>query len=113
MTDALEARLTEVERKVDNLVEVCSAVADDTLRVCFILDELHRVGSAPPLPWPVATALVELHHAMQAEKDGMKDAEGVEASQRVVQLKQEVLRLREEYQQSLKRGVASEVRPSG
>lgn len=91
-------RLNELERKVAGLTEVCAAVADETLRVCFVFDEMARVGLLPTLPWNVATALVELHHAMQAAKEGLTDGTGVLASQRVDELKAEVARLRDEYQ---------------
>lgn len=98
--DALERenRISELERKVTTLTEVCAAVADDTLRVCFVFDEMARVGLLPALPWDVATALVELHHAMQAAKEGLTDGSGVLASQRVEELKADVARLRDEYQ---------------
>jgi hypothetical protein len=97
----LAENLAEVERKVQSLVEVCQAVADDTLRMCFILDELNRVGVLPTLPWNVATALVELHHAMQAEKNGDKDLGGVPMAERIEDLKREILFLRGEFQRSL------------
>lgn len=99
--DTVEARLTEVERKVESLVEVCAAVADDTLRMCLALDELHRVGKLPAVPWDVATAQVELHHAIQAAKQDLTDAQGVAASKRVEELRLEVARLREVYRASL------------
>jgi len=104
----LESRLTEVERRVQNLVEVCSAVADDTLRMCFVLDELTRVGRLPTLPWDVATMLVELHHAMQAAKDELTEKDGETAAQKVEALKAEVTRLRELYRTSLQLGVGDE-----
>lgn len=91
-------RLNDLERKVASLQEVCAAVADDTLRVCFVFDEMARVGLLPALPWDVATGLVELHHAMQAAKEGLTDGAGVLASQRVEELKADVARLRDEYQ---------------
>jgi predicted AAA+ superfamily ATPase len=95
--DMVKARLDETERRVENLVEVCGAIADDTLRVCFVLDELHRAGQIPVLPWDVATAMVELHHAIQALKGGMDGEGGVDPKQRVEDLKAEVVKLREEY----------------
>lgn len=104
----LESRLTEVERRVQNLVEVCSAVADDTLRMCFVLDELTRAGRLPMLPWEVATMLVELHHAMQAAKEDLTEKDGETAAQKVEALKAEVMRLRELYRTSLQLGVADE-----
>lgn len=102
MSDPLD-RIEALERKVDGLTEVCAAVADDTLRVCFVFDEMARVGLLPTLPWEVATALVELHHAMQAEKASMVDGSGVLAAQRVEELKVQVTRLREEYQKTWNR----------
>ncbi len=104
----LENRVKAVEEKVEKLVEVCSAVADDTLRVCFVLDELTRAGQLPNLPWNVATMLVELHHAMQAQKNGMTDEGGESVAQRVEDLKAEVLRLRSEYQAPFQLGAANE-----
>lgn len=100
----IEDRLFELERRTQSLVEVCAAVADDTLRMCFILDELHRVGKMPPMPWDVATALVELHHAISAAKDDLKDEDGVTAAQRVEELKGDVTRLRSAYKESLMEG---------
>lgn len=97
----LATSLAETDRKVDNLVTVCSAVADDTLRMCFILDELNRVGVMPTLPWDLATVLVELHHAMQAEKNGDKDLDGTPMANRIAELKRDILFLRGEYQRSL------------
>lgn len=92
-----DGRLNDLERRVTALTEVCAAVADDTLRVCFVFDEMARVGLLPALPWDVATGLVELHHAMQAAKEGLTDGAGVLASQRVDELKADVSRLRDEY----------------
>lgn len=108
MSNDVEARLTEVERRVQNLVEVCAAVADDTLRMCFVLDELARANLLPSLPWEVATMLVELHHAMLATKEELTEKDGETASQKVEAIKAEVRRLREHYQTSLKLGVAHE-----
>jgi hypothetical protein len=109
----LEARLAEVERKVDNLVSVCQAVADDTLRICFILDELYRVGAVPTPPWNVATAMVELHHAQQAQKSGDTDAGGMPIAERIAELKQEILFLREDYHRSvIASGESHETQPT-
>ena len=99
-----EERLDEIDRKIGSLVEVSSAIADDTLRVCFVLDELTRVEKLPPLPWDVATALVELHHATHAAKNGMEDGGGGDLKARVESLKKDVLRLREDYRNSLEGG---------
>lgn len=93
----VEDRLSDLERKVDGLLEVCAAVADDTLRVCFVLDELSQEGKLPTLPWDVATALVELHHATQAAKSSLVDGSGVLSSQRVEELKAHLTALREQY----------------
>jgi hypothetical protein len=109
----IEDRLNELDRKVLNLVDVCSAVADDTLRLCFIFDEMNRVGVLPPLPWELATSLVELHHAMQAEKAGDQDGCGVPIVERISTLKHEILSLRNEYQKSLKETPPSEEQPTG
>lgn len=101
--EEIEPRLKAIEERLEKLVEVCSAVADDTLRVCFILDELMRAGQLPNLPWDVATMLVELHHAMQAQKNGMTE-DGGSLSQRIEGIKAEVLRMRDVYQASLETG---------
>jgi hypothetical protein len=100
MTRSIEERLDEMERQVKNLVEGYGAIADDTLRVCFILDEVARVGHLPKLPWDIATMLVELHHAMEAERAGLSESEGQSAKQRVEDIKRMVVELREEYQKS-------------
>jgi hypothetical protein len=101
MTDDIETRLAEVERKVQSLVEVCAAVADDTLRMCFVLDEMSRIGKLPPVPWDVATMMVELHHAQQAAKEGLETDEGVSAAQQVERLQAEVVKLREVYRHAI------------
>lgn len=108
MSEDMGDRLTEVERRVQNLVEVCAAVADDTLRMCFVLDELALAGHLPTLPWETATMLVELHHAMLAAKEKLTEKDGETAAKKVEAIKAEVLRLREHYQTSLKLGVAHE-----
>lgn len=97
----MEARFAALEQRVQNLVEVCAAVADDTLRVCFVMDELTRAGQLPNLPWETATMLVELHHAMQAAKDGLTEGGGESAAQKVEAIKSEVLRLRAVYRASI------------
>jgi hypothetical protein len=104
MSDEIQERLSEVERKANGLVDVCAAVADDTLRMCFVLDELHRAGFLPELPWNVATVLVELHHAMRAANEGLEDEEGIPASQRVEELRKEILELRRAYAATVKGG---------
>lgn len=102
MTNSVESRIIEIENKVSNLVEVCAAVADDTLRMCFVLDELKRAGQLAPLPWEVATLLVELHHAIEAQKRGATPEGGEDLSKRVEAIKSEVKKLREEYLFSLR-----------
>jgi archaellum component FlaC len=102
VSEELEARLAKVERKVDSLLKVYSAIADDTLRVCFAIDEIHRVSRGEPLPWDIATALVELHHAQQAAAEGSVDADGTPASQRVEEIKEEIQHLRDEYRKMVK-----------
>jgi hypothetical protein len=100
----MDKRLREVERKVDTLVKVYSAIADDTLRVCFVIDEIHRVGRGEPLPWDIATAHVELHHAQRAAAEGKQDEGGVPAAQRVEDIKREIERLRDEYRAMVRGG---------
>jgi hypothetical protein len=111
--DDFDTRLAEVERRVQNLVEVCGAVADDTLRMCFVLDEMHRAGMLPAMPWNVATLMVELHHAQQAEKNGDTDISGEPLADRIQSLKREILSLREEYQKSLTGETVNETQPTG
>jgi len=102
MTSDFESRLSEAERGIRSLVGVCSAVADDTLRVCFILDELSRAKVLPILPWGVATNLVELHHATQALKQGSVDSVGEDITKRIKNLQDTVTALREDYRKVLK-----------
>lgn len=100
----LEDRFDELDEKLNRVVEVCGAVADDTLRMYFVLDELNRAAQLPELPWEAATARVELHHAMRAAKEEKTDGEGVPATRRVEELKKTVQDLREVYVASLKVG---------
>lgn len=103
MTPQLEDRLLEIGRKIESITEVCAAVSDDTLRMCFALDELHRVGALPPVPWQIATAMVELHHAKQAEKHGLDDSTGESVAQRIEKLQTEIDHLRRVFAQSVQR----------
>lgn len=96
MTDVLE-RLTELERKVDNLVLVCQGTADDTLRMCFALDVVSKALGLPGTPWEVATRMVDFHHAQRALNEGRVASEDLE------KLKLEIIQLRDSYMESLKR----------
>jgi hypothetical protein len=100
MTDEVLDRLAEVERKVDSLVDVCSAVADDTLRMCLALDETAKALGLPGVPWDLATKMVDFHHAQRAAREGLKSQDGVSPEQQMEKLKQEILQLREAYRAS-------------
>lgn len=95
--DEVRRRLDDLETTANTLSDVCGAVADDTLRLWFLLDEMSREGILPTLPLDVATGLVELQHAMRAAKDSKVDDDGVAAGQRVEELKAHVSSLRESY----------------
>ena len=60
-------RLTAVEGELLTLKTVVGATADDTLRACIVLEELASAGVIRPLPWRLATVIVELHHAQYAK----------------------------------------------
>lgn len=66
----MTTRLDALERDLKSMAEVVAAVADDTLRVCILLQELSQAGVFPPLPWTLATHAVELHHALLAQSRG-------------------------------------------
>jgi hypothetical protein len=59
------------------------------------LEELSRVGLLPnPLPWKLATVLVELQHAIKAKEDGDRTESGEPIEARVQDLYNEVAVLR-------------------
>jgi hypothetical protein len=92
-----EERLSELERQHRSFARVLSAVADDTLRVCVLVEELSTSGHLPPLPWRLATAIVDLHHALLAKKnqETMQDS-GVTLEGHISALQENIRNLREE-----------------
>ena len=98
----LETRLDEAERKITSLVEVCSAVSDDTLRMCFALDVMTKALGLPSTPWDVATKMVDLHHAQRAVKEGAVSMDGVDPKQHAESLLAEVRALRDQYIETVK-----------
>jgi hypothetical protein len=65
----LEDRVEKIESDLSVIAQVVSAVTDDTLRVCLVLQELASGGYLPELPWDLCTALV----ALQYEKRSLQN----------------------------------------
>ena len=68
--EKVTARVTSLETKVSKMTEVVAAATDDVLRVCTALEELSQAGRISPLPWNLATLMVEIHHARYAKEQG-------------------------------------------
>ena len=98
------SKLDEHERKIHNIAETVAAVADDTLRVCILLEELSNAGKIPSLPWPLATMLVEVHHAKNAKDRGDVLEGNVPLDEHIRGLLERVSRLREELYHGTTRG---------
>jgi len=88
-----EERLTKLEADVKVVATVASAAVDDTLRVCLVIQELSDGGYLPELPWDLATALVDLQHAKQAQAHGTV-AKGPPIEVRITELELRVRELR-------------------
>lgn len=92
-------RILDLEGRVKDLHKVVAATADDTLRVCILLQELSNSGVLPVLPWRLATAIVDLHHAQLAFESGeIPETEGVKIQDRLEDLKSQVTALRREWE---------------
>jgi hypothetical protein len=77
--DQLEKRVAELEERLGHMAKVVSAVADDMLRACFMMEELSRAGLMPnPLPWELCSVMVELQHAMHAKQHGEQSDRPIE-----------------------------------
>lgn len=94
---ALEDRIDRLEADVKAIASVASAVADDTLRVCLLLQELESGGYLPNLPWDLATAMVELHHAWKAKEHGDRPADGTTIEERIRLLEMQIRDLRDTF----------------
>jgi len=58
----IEERVEKMESDLSVIAQVVSAVTDDTLRVCLVLQELASGGYLPELPWDLCTVLVNLQY---------------------------------------------------
>lgn len=90
-----EERLTSLERDLKTIAGVASATADDTLRVCLVLQEMAEAGFLPELPWGLASTIVDLRYAQMAAMDEA-DLDGSLAS-RIAELEGRIEALREEF----------------
>lgn len=92
-------RISDLEERIQGLHAVVAAVADDTLRVCVLLQELSNSGVLPVLPWRLATTIVELHHAQLASEQGeVPGTKGVKIQDRLEDLKSQIATLRKEWE---------------
>lgn len=93
----IESRIAGLESQVQTMAMVVAATADDTLRTNLAIEELSMAGKIPPLPWNLATLLVEIHHAKLAKDNQDIPAEdGVTLDQRVQGLMTQISALRQE-----------------
>lgn len=97
MTGELETRVTKIEADLKVIAKVVSAVTDDTLRVCLVLQELSIGGYLPELPWNLGTALVDLQYAKRSQQQGDDIIDGKPVELRVAELELQVKSLREEF----------------
>lgn len=94
----VEERLTKLESDLKTIAQVVSAVTDDTLRVCLVLQELASGGYLPDLPWDLGSALVDLHYAKSAQTQKTETpANGQPLELRVAELELQVKALREAF----------------
>ncbi len=92
----IEERLDELERNVHSVAEVVAGTADDTLRVCIAMEELSNAGAIPEIPWDLATAMVELHHARFAKDNGGESTTDVPLEAQIEQIEARITELRTE-----------------
>lgn len=83
----VDSKLSGLDEQLQELKNVIAASADDTLRVCLLLEELVTVGAIPPIPWALGTEMVELHHAEYAKKAGEVAGSGESLDERIARLK--------------------------
>jgi len=88
-------RLMVLERDLKTIAGVVSATADDTLRVCLVLQEMAEAGFLPELPWGLASTIVDLRYAQMAAV-GEADLDGSLAA-RITELGARIEELREEF----------------
>ncbi len=87
-----ETRLSLMEARIEAIAQVVQSVANDTLRVCSALKEMEDAGTITPVPWELATALVDYHHEYLAHQlDATRPVDEMD------QLKQRIHLLRHEY----------------
>jgi len=93
----VETRLKKLEDDVRVVAEVVSATSDDSLRVCFVLQELESGGYLPELPWNLGTALVDLAHVQLDKKNGTPPKSGIPVDAVIIELEKRIESLRENF----------------
>lgn len=83
----VDLKLTDLDRQIQEIRCAVAASADDTLRVCLLLEELATVGAIPPVPWALGTEMVELHHAEYAKRQGEVAGSGEDLEKRIAHFK--------------------------
>lgn len=87
-----ETRLSLMEARIEAIAQVVQSVANDTLRVCSALKEMEDAGTITPVPWALATALVDYHHEYLAHQiDATRPVDEMD------RLKQRIHLLRHDY----------------
>lgn len=65
-----DAKPIDTKSHIQNLAEVVASAADDCSRLCIALNEMADVGVIPPIPWELATAILDKLHLEYAFKNG-------------------------------------------
>lgn len=96
---SIEEKVEKLETDLKTIAQVVSAVTDDTLRVCLVLQELSHGGYLPELPWELGTALVDLQYVLRAqeEEEGTTTRDGKPMELRVSELELQIKTLREAF----------------
>lgn len=94
---SVEVSLKKLEDDVKVVAEVASATSDDTLRTCFILQELENGGYLPELPWLLGSALVDLAHVQLDKKSGTPLKSGVPYEVVIAELEKRIEVLRDSF----------------
>lgn len=95
---SIEDKVEKLESDLKVIAQVVSAVTDDTLRACLVLQELSHGGYLPELPWELGTALVDLQYALRDQAEKLPTArDGKPIELRVSELELQIKTLREAF----------------
>ena len=86
-----------VEHHLKTLAEVVSSVTDDCMRLCIAVKEMSEAGVIPPIPWDLATTILDLHHLSYAAENGSTEISDEKLKESINMLNVRIHRLRGEY----------------